>query len=102
MTTEHGRGRITTVGTLPNDALAADLARWLAPESNKVWGGPTALSDRALRDQRCRRTDPRHPQLDLGADHDTLPTPMTDILTESPDPIDELGLGPWDVHVLVE
>lgn len=27
-----GEGRVTTVGTVPNPALAADLARWLAPE----------------------------------------------------------------------
>ena len=28
---EYGQGRITTVGTVPNPALAADLVRWLAP-----------------------------------------------------------------------
>ena len=38
VTANHGRGRITTVGTLPNPALAADLTRWLVPESRQVWG----------------------------------------------------------------
>ena len=33
VSTEHGDGRITTVGTLPNAELAADLLRWLAPGS---------------------------------------------------------------------
>ncbi len=27
----HGRGRVTTVGTVPSPALAADLVRWLVP-----------------------------------------------------------------------
>ncbi|WP_231916189.1 beta-galactosidase [Microbacterium karelineae] len=31
-TTPHGAGRITTVGTVPNPALAADIVRWAAPE----------------------------------------------------------------------
>ena len=31
VSTEHGQGRITTVGTLPNPALAADLLSWLVP-----------------------------------------------------------------------
>ena len=29
VSSEHGQGRITTVGTVPNPALAADLVRWL-------------------------------------------------------------------------
>ena len=32
----------------------------------------------------------------------TLPAPMTDILTEPQDPVDEISLGPWDVRVLAE
>ena len=39
VSTEHGQGRITTVGTLPNPALAADL-RWLAPRAqDQTWTG---------------------------------------------------------------
>ena len=37
VSTEHGDGRITTVGTVPNAALAADLLRWLAPGSTSAW-----------------------------------------------------------------
>jgi beta-galactosidase len=46
-----GEGRITTVGTVPNPALAADLARWLAPEpTSGGWNrsaAVTVLSGRA-------------------------------------------------------
>lgn len=36
VTRQHGRGRITTVGTVPDPVLAADLVRWLVPEH--PWG----------------------------------------------------------------
>jgi beta-galactosidase len=46
-----GAGRVTTVGTVPNPALAVDLARWLAPEPvSSGWGQSapvTVLSGRA-------------------------------------------------------
>ena len=51
VSTEHGRGRITTVGTVPNPALAADLIRWLASGHDPKWDAPPALCDRPLRDQ---------------------------------------------------
>ena len=49
VSTEYGRGRITTVGTLPNAALAGDLIRWLAPSSSRDMGHPAGLGDRELR-----------------------------------------------------
>ena len=39
VSSEHGQGRITTVGTVPNPEFAADLARWLAPSSATSWRG---------------------------------------------------------------
>ena len=48
---EHGRGRITTVGTVPNSALAADLIRWLASGHDPKLGRASRLCDRPLRDQ---------------------------------------------------
>ena len=42
VSTEHGKGRITTVGTLPNAALAADLFRWLVPRSPGDLGSAAA------------------------------------------------------------
>ena len=48
VSTEHGNGRITTVGTLPNAALAADLLRWLAPGPTSAWDGASAVGHRQL------------------------------------------------------
>ena len=102
VTTDHGRGRITTVGTLPNPALAADLTRWLVPEPDQAWGElPPSVTVHSATNGAGERIHVVHNWSWTPA-RITLPTPMTDLLTDSPDPIDELGLGPWDVHVLVE
>jgi beta-galactosidase len=102
VTTEHGRGRITTVGTLPNPALAADLARWLVQQPNKIWGDlPPSVTVHSATNDAGERIHVVH-NWNWAPARITLPTPMTDILADSPDPIDELALGPWDVHVLVE
>lgn len=39
---EHGAGRITTVGVIPNAALARDLMAW-ATDANSVWNLPTTV-----------------------------------------------------------
>ena len=102
VTTDHGRGRITTVGTLPNPALAADLARWLVQQPNKIWGDlPPSVTVHSATNGAGERVHVVH-NWNWAPARITLPTPMTDILADSSDPIDELGLGPWDVHVLVE
>ena len=68
VSTEHGQGRITTVGTVPNPALAADLVRWLAPPGARPDVGRVAgVGDRLLGNQLGWRADPRSPQLELGA-----------------------------------
>ena len=43
---DHGQGRITTVGTVPNAKLAADLIGWLAPpsESQRWTDLPTSVT----------------------------------------------------------
>jgi beta-galactosidase len=102
VTTDHGRGRITTVGTLPNPALAADLTRWLVPESRQVWGElPPSVTVHSATNGAGERIHVVHNWSWTPA-RITLPTPMTDLLTDPPDAIDELSLGPWDVHVLAE
>ena len=102
VTTDHGRGRITTVGTLPNPALAADLARWLVQQPDKIWGDlPPSVTVHSATNGAGERIHVVH-NWNWAPARITLPTPMTDILADSADPIDELGLGPWDVHVLVE
>ncbi len=102
VTTEHGRGRITTVGTLPNPALAADLTRWLAPDTRQAWGElPPSVTLHSATNGAGERIHVVHNWSWTPA-RIPLPTPMTDLLTDSQDPVDELWLGPWDVHVMVE
>ena len=102
VTTDHGRGRITTVGTLPNPALAADLARWLVQEPDGIWKDlPTSVTVHSATNDAGERIHVVH-NWNWSPAVIPLPTAMTDILADSADPIDELALGPWDVHVLVE
>jgi beta-galactosidase len=97
--TPHGRGRITTVGTVPNPDLAADLARWLAPQ-REAWGevpqSVTVTSATNAQDERI------HVIHNWGWEpvRVDLPRPMTDLLTDSGG-LDQLDLSPWDVRVLV-
>ncbi len=102
VTTNHVRGQITTVGTLPNPALAADLSRWLVPESRQAWGKlPPSVTVHSATNGAGERIHVVHNWSWTPARIE-LPTPMTDLLTDPPDAIDELSLGPWDVHVLAE
>ncbi len=102
VTTDHGRGRITTVGTLPNPALAADLARWLVQKPDGIWKDlPTSVTVHSATNDAGERIHVVH-NWNWAPARITLPTAMTDILADSADPIDELALGPWDVHVLIE
>ena len=102
VTTDHGRGRITTVGTLPNPALAADLIRWLAPDRPQPWGElPPSVTVHSATNGADERIHVVHnwswqpKRLDL-------PGSMVDILTDTTDPLETLELGPWDVRVLLE
>jgi beta-galactosidase len=94
----HGRGRITTVGTLPNPDLAADLVRWLAPKP-EAWGElPASVTVSSATNAHDERIHVIHnwawEPVRVG-----LPRPMTDLLTDASD-LDQLDLGPWDVHVV--
>ena len=96
--TAHGRGRITTVGTLPNPDLAADLARWLAPE-REAWG---ELPDSVTVNSATNAHDERIHVIHNWAWEPvrlSLPRPMTDLLADAGD-LDHLDLGPLDVRVL--
>ena len=98
VSTEHGRGRISTVGTLPNPDLAADLVRWLAPR-REAWGG---LPDSVTVSSATNRNDERvHVVHNWGWEsvRVPLPRPMTDLLSDA-GVLDELALGPWDVRVV--
>jgi beta-galactosidase len=100
VSTEHGRGRITTVGTLPNPALAADLVRWLAPQQQERWSElPESVTVNSATNRDGQRIHVVHnwswQPVTL-----TLPQPLTDVLDNESQPVQEIALGPWDVRVL--
>ena len=102
VTTEHGNGRITTVGTLPNPALAADLVRWLAPEAASDWAErPPSVTVRSATNRRGERIHVLHNWSWQPASV-PLPRPMRDVLDAQATPVQELHLGAWDVQIFAE
>jgi beta-galactosidase len=99
---EHGQGRITTVGTVPNPALAADLVRWLALGQDPTWGAlPASVTVYSATNTAGQRIHVVHNWSWTPAQL-ALPREMTDIIAEADTPTKDLELGPWDVRVLAE
>jgi len=99
---EHGQGRITTVGTVPNPALAADLVRWLAPGQDRTWDAlPVSVTVHSATNAAGERIHVVHNWSWTPAELN-LPREMTDILAAADAPAKDLELGPWDVRVLAE
>jgi beta-galactosidase len=99
---EHGQGRITTVGTLPNPALAADLVRWLSPVRDGRWSAlPPSVTVHSATNADGERIHVVHNWSWKPAQL-TLPQDMTDVLAEGDAPTRDLELGAWDVRVLAE
>jgi beta-galactosidase len=102
VSTEHGNGRITTVGTLPNAVLAADLIRWLAPGQERAWGPlPESVTIHSATNAAGERIHVVH-NWSWTPVQLALPQSMTNILAESDAGTTDLELGPWDVQVLAE
>ncbi|HKH54981.1 MAG TPA: beta-galactosidase [Propionibacteriaceae bacterium] len=102
VSSEHGRGRITTVGTVPNDVLAADLARWLSPVQNQSWGSlPPSVTVNSATNGAGERIHVVH-NWSWTPVHLILPQNMTDLLADDEAPTSDLELGAWDVRVLAE
>jgi beta-galactosidase len=100
VSTEHGKGRITTVGTLPNVPLAADLLSWLVPHRLEVWGRlPESVTVSSATNRDGQRIHVVHnwswQPITVG-----LPEPMVDLLAAAATPVQEISLGAWDVQVL--
>jgi beta-galactosidase len=104
-TREHGRGRVSYLGTLPNPEFARSLGRWLAPEGceARLWSARpasvTVTGARNSRSQRLRFVS------NWSWNRTTVAAPMVlrDLL--SGETIPEHGpiaLGAWDVRILVE
>jgi beta-galactosidase len=99
---EHGQGRITTVGTVPNPALAADLVRWLAAEHDQQWEAlPPSVTVHSATNAAGERIHVVHNWSWTPAQL-TLPRQMTDILAKDDASMRDLELGPWDVRILAE
>jgi beta-galactosidase len=99
---EHGQGRITTVGTVPNPALAADLVRWLAPGQGPMWSAlPPSVTVHSATNADGERIHVVH-NWSWTPTQLTLPRDMIDILAEAGVTTRDLELGPWDVRVLAE
>ena len=101
-THEHGKGRVTYVGTLPDRELAVALARWLRPN-------PDVFADRP---KTVTVTSGRSPEGEIvrfvanwswEQARLALPVAVTDVLTGTDLAFgEELHLGAWDVRVLLE
>jgi beta-galactosidase len=98
-TREAGAGRITVVGTVPDQALAESLASWLAPEPTGGWQLPSSVTVSTSATTAGRL----HVLHNWGWDPQTVsaPAPLRDLLTDE-DVASGclLHLGPWDVRVL--
>jgi beta-galactosidase len=103
VSSEYGQGRITTVGTVPNPVLAADLVRWLVSRTRKEpWDGlPASVTVYSATNQAGERIHVVH-NWSWASVQLTLPREMTDVLDEGANPMRDLELGPWDVRVLAE
>jgi beta-galactosidase len=102
VSSDHGRGRITTVGTVPNDVLAADLVRWISPVQNESWGSlPPSVTVNSATNGAGERIHVVH-NWSWTSVHLILPRQMTDLLADDEAPTSDLELDAWDVRVLAE
>jgi beta-galactosidase len=104
-THEHGTGRVTYVGTLPDPALARSLASWIAARS--LHANPWSARPETVTVTGARARDGRRLRFLSNWSWQPaavpLPVPVHDLLSGAAlDAGAELTLGPWDVRVLVE
>jgi beta-galactosidase len=99
----HGNGRITYVGTVPGNHLAAALFRWLVPAPSAAW--PTA-ADCVTATAATARDGRRVRFVHNWSWHPTtlrIPTPMREVVSGHEfDAGAEIDLGAWDVRIFVE
>ncbi|HMQ65932.1 MAG TPA: beta-galactosidase [Arachnia sp.] len=101
VTAAHGAGRVTTVGCVPNDALAAGLIAWATPGDDAWRAGPRTLRVTSAHSDAGRLRFAHN----WGWDPVTLalPVAVTDVLDGSSLAAGTaVELGPWDVRVFLE
>ena len=97
-------GRVTWVGTLPDDATIAALARWAVPQpANKAWAGV----GESITVTGAQRRDGRHLAFignwSAAPGEVTVPHDVTDLLTGVVTPEGaSVALQAWDFRVLLE
>lgn len=96
-----GAGRITVVGTVPDQGLAAGLARWLVPHAAHGWttNDPVTVSTSTALNGAARL----HVLHNWSWDEATAwpSSPVTDMLSGSRySPAESVTLGAWDVRLL--
>jgi beta-galactosidase len=101
-THQHGQGRITYVGTIPNPALGQALFRWLLPDA-----GPWAPLPAGVTVSGATATDSRRIRFlhnwTWQESTVTVPVAMRDVLDDTKHQAGaQVRLGPWDVRVLLE
>ncbi|WNB86095.1 beta-galactosidase [Cellulomonas sp. ATA003] len=102
-TARHGAGRVTTVGTVPDDAFARALLTWLVPVGDdwrRLAVQPvTVLSATSGEGRRLRFVH----NWSWEPTSVAVPVAVTDAVSGAEISAgDELALGAWDVRVLVE
>jgi beta-galactosidase len=100
-----GRGRVTTVGTVPDPRLAGALLRWAVPAEQDAWralvDGPVTVTSATAGDRRIRVLH----NWSWSTIEVQVPTAVRDALDAGAAQVPgggHLQLGPWDVRVLVE
>jgi beta-galactosidase len=101
-TRRHGRGRVTYVGTVPDQHLAAALATWATPAPVHGWADlPASVTVATGVASDGRRVHTVH-NWSWQPCTAAAPVPLADALSEEQwEAGAAVGLGPWDVRVLV-
>ncbi|MEV4178648.1 beta-galactosidase [Nonomuraea sp. NPDC049709] len=101
-TREHGRGRVTYVGTVPNPALGRALFGWLVPDAGPWTGLPAGVTSTGATATDGRRLRFLH-NWSWEEAAVVAPVAVHDVVGGRAHAVGaELRLGPWDVRVLVE
>ena len=104
VTAAAGAGRVTTVGTVPDAAMARALLTWLTPSDDDPWHALTggALTVTSATNRAARRLRVVHNWSWVPATA-AAPVAVRDVLSGVATGAGEpLELGPWDVRVLIE
>lgn len=100
-----GEGRVTVVGTVPDQELGAALARWLVPSPVAGWETPASVTVASATTPDGRRLHVVH-NWSWEPATASAPGPLRDLLADPADmPVaagSPIHLGPWDVRVLLE